>query len=124
MSDNKDISSISPLRDVICSLGQELARVQSQLTQLEQVFFGWLASSQRADSMPLELHKLDLTVQSIGELRRYLDVLSESVPSHLKCDVSRAVSEVRLEAMRDRLNGIQPDTLAHGSGSVPPVELF
>lgn len=112
------------LANVLERIAVELGSAQNQLVQLEQVLFGWLASAQAGGSMPSELHKLDLTVQTIADLRAFLLSISEVIPAENTCNPSSAIAELRLEALRERLGHLEPNVVLPGSNRPSKVEIF
>ena len=112
-------ASVISIKQVVESVAGELEQVVSQCEHLQ----GSIANLRNADGTLNEqaffsLQEIDKITQFVDNLSHYLGELSQQIPEETSVNVAKAVREVHLHDMAERLSA----TLGRKSVSVPVEE--
>lgn len=107
------------------NVGSEVSRIADIIRNVEDVLFDWAKAHAEDADLPVAFHQLDLLLQSVEELARYLNVLSERLPSDMVLDISKELETVRLARLKQDLGRPASDRAERsGNAETNQVELF
>ena len=98
-------SEDNPLSAALANATEEIKMLEIITENLQQLIGDALLSGETSELQGAELQNLDLLNQSLGNLATFLSALSQMTPPEWSVDVQKAVSDITLLDMADRLAG-------------------
>ena len=98
----------TPLDTVMHNLAVELRQVKALLGDVEE-HLARVASDDGTQLQTSDLQSLDLIVQTVGELDRFVSALRPALPDGAAVNPADAVTSIRLEALARRMNSDAPN---------------
>lgn len=113
------------LSDVLANAAGEVKMLETITENLQRIIGDALPHGGKSGLQNYELQNLDLLNQSLGNLAMFLSSLSQMTPHEWCVDVQKAVSDITLLDMADRLTSAeQSDAAAETQYTAGECDLF